>query len=411
MNHNLLQYCSHAKEREDFVGIRLEYDEKTNKSRPYIIFPYGYNYTSNDDILVLIKVLKEYQHSLNIFGTNQFSEEQTKPKSFPIKSYIFIIQDYLNNGYYTEREAIYASRTHGKVNWGRTIKKEKPVVQKNGAIYLNLQTRLHHSNDEHIMTEISQHCVYESFIKFAWYYGLSTPTKPQTKLRKTRFLAVLIDKLHRTNKDLDKQLFQSMIDVLDNIEETDKNQEYFTFGTNRFEMVWENLIDRIFGTEHGIEKSKYFPKANWYIFDNEGLETNPLVPDTIMINHDTKNLYVIDAKYYRYGITSFTSHLPNMSSIAKQITYAQFINSNFSFKKVRNVFILPFNSNENNLLNYKCSGWALANWVEDACDYKKIYIILVDTKHLMKNTSLANIIEIKNLSDIIEKYDKNSKST
>ena len=72
---------------------------------------------------------------------------------------------------------------------------------------------------------------------------------------------------------------------------------------------------------------------------------------------------------------------------------------------------MPFNSNENNLLNYKCSGWAVANWVEDVCDYKKIYIILVDTKHLMTNTSLANIIEIKKLSDIIEKYDKDSKST
>ena len=330
MKSDLLPYCSHATEREDFVGIRFDFDEKINHHRPYITFPYGYDYTSNDDVLCLVSVLSEYQREMQNIGVAYLTEDEKH--GFPIQSYMFVIQDYLSNGYYTEREIIYVSRANGKVNWGRTVKKEKPVIQNNGAIYLNLQTRLHHSNDEHIMTEISKHCVYESFSKLGWYYGLSTPAKPTSTLRKTQFIAILRDKLHKANKDMDKQLFQSMINVLQNLDENNSNPQYFAFGTRRFEKVWENLIEITFGTEKGDNKAKYFPKATWHLIDGVVRETNPLLPDTIMINHDDNSLYVIDAKYYRYGITKIENYLPNMSSIAKQITYAQYIDRHFDFE-------------------------------------------------------------------------------
>ena len=87
-----------------------------------------------------------------------------------------------------------------------------------------------------------------------------------------------------------------------------------------------------------------------------------------------------------------------MSSIAKQITYAQYIDSHFDFDKVRNVFLLPFNAKVNRLLVYHCSGWTVADWVDDAYAYKKIYTILVDTKYLMRNRVWANIEEVRQLS-------------
>nr|WP_309576142.1 LlaJI family restriction endonuclease [Moraxella osloensis] len=400
MKSDLLPYCSHATEREDFVGVRFDFDNALNHHRPYIIFPYGYDYTSNEDVLCLISVLSDYQREMQNIGVAYLTEDEKH--GFPIQSYRFVIQDYLSNGYYTERETIYASRANGKVNWGRTVKKEKPVIQDNGAIYLNLQTRLHHNNDEHIMTEISKHCVYESFAKLGWYYGLSTPAKPTSTLRKTQFIAILRDKLHKANKDMDKQLFQSMINVIQNLDENNSNPQYFAFGTRRFEKVWENLIEKTFGTEKGDNKAKYFPKATWHLIDGVVRETNPLLPDTIMINHDDNSLYVIDAKYYRYGITKVDSHLPNMSSIAKQITYAQYIDRHFNFDSVRNVFILPFNAKDNKMSVYHYSGWAIADWIEDTYEYKNIYTILVDTKYLMKNKNSNNIINIGILSNFIE---------
>lgn len=402
MSTDLIKYCSRAEQREDFVGIRFDFDKERGYRRPYITFPYGYDYSLDEDILCLFSVLLDYQReikNLEMQNIDVAHLTEDEKKGFPVQSYMFVIQDFLSNGYYTERETIYATRSHGKVNWGRTVKKEKPVIQDNGVIYLNLQTRLHHSNDEHIITEISKHCVYESFSKLGWYYGLSAPAKPSSTLRKTQFKVIMEDKLHKANKDMDKQLFQSMINVLESIDDNNSNPQNFAFGTRRFERIWEYLIEKTFGTVNKIEKKNYFPRANWCI-NGEILRTNPLIPDTIMINKEDNSLYIIDAKYYRYGITFENKDLPNMSSIAKQITYAQYINSHFVFDSVKNVFILPFNARKSGLSVYHCSGWAIANWMNDDCKYKNIYTILVDTKYLMKNTVSANIDEIRNLATI-----------
>lgn len=75
MKSDLLLYCSHAKEREDFVGIRFDFDKERNYHRPYITFPYGYNYTSNDDILCLVGVLAEYQREMQNIGATYISED------------------------------------------------------------------------------------------------------------------------------------------------------------------------------------------------------------------------------------------------------------------------------------------------------------------------------------------------
>lgn len=381
MDNDLLKFCQNATEREDFVGIYFDFDETLQTNRPYITFPYGYHFSTNDDILCLIKVLSDYHNENQEFEVN--SSNNHNNIGFPIYSYIFIIQDYLKNGYYYEREIIYKKQNHGKINWGRTIKKEQAIIQNNGVIYLTMQAKTHQYSNEYLMTQISQHCVYESFVKMGWFYGLSLPTKPNHKFNKTLFVATLQDKLSKTNKDFDKQLFQSMLNVLNAIDEYQNNTHYFTFGTRRFEKVWEFLVDKAFGTEFGEQKAKYFPKASWQLNNQVNKTTNSLFPDTIGI--ENKDIYVIDAKYYRYGVTNNIKHLPEISSITKQITYAQYIENQFDFKNIYNIFVLPFNAKKSQSSIYFHIGCAVADWVNDKNDYKYIDTILVDCQYLMKN--------------------------
>lgn len=84
------------------------------------------------------------------------------------------------------------------------------------------------------------------------------PAKPTSVLRKTQFISILQDKLYKANNDVDKQLFRSMINVLESINKNNQNQQTFTFGTRRFEKVWENLIERTFGIEKDERKARYF---------------------------------------------------------------------------------------------------------------------------------------------------------
>ena len=61
--------------------------------------------------------------------------------------------------------------------------------------------------------------------------------------------------------------------------------------------------------------------------------------------------YVLDAKYYRYGIAPVlgTSALPQSSDINKQITYGQFVKNRKTPDGVQvfNAFIMPYNRAKN----------------------------------------------------------------
>ena len=121
----------------------------------------------------------------------------------------------------------------------------------------------------------------------------------------------------------------------------------FYFGTDSFEYVWEKLIDRVFGIK---DKQNYFPKTRWKL-KGKVKENVALEPDSIMLYNN--QIYVLDAKYYRYGITGIPIHLPESSSINKQITYGEYIYTQRRFKEqygedvpVYNAFLMPYNSQE-----------------------------------------------------------------
>lgn len=402
-----IEYCHHAKERDDFVGICFEYKEDIQAYVPKITFPYGYHVDSHDDILTLITVLSHCQYEIDDIGVNHMDSNISS--GFPIQSYMTIIQHYLNHGYYHEHDVNYASSASGKVNWRRTIAKEKPIIQNNGAIYLKMQVKRYQVNDEYLITEISRHCVYESFMKMGWYYRLPLLPKPTSFMNLDLFISIVQDRLHKTNKDSEKHLFQSMLHVLKNTNEQTNNPQNFRFGTQRFEKVWEYLVDKTFGTEYGDNKKQYFPKSFWHIDNKSPTSTNELYPDTIMINHKIGKLYVIDSKYYRYGATNNIRHLPSMSSIAKQVVYAKYIDNHKGIKyfknDIYNIFILPFDklNTKNNIQDdYVCIGYVDSNLFDENIQYTKIYTVLVDAKHLIKNHNIRNLVEINRLSRVIE---------
>ena len=168
------------------------------------------------------------------------------------------------------------------------------------------------------------------------------PPKPTGKLNKNRFLAVLQDKLSNTNEDNKKRLFKSMIELINSMGDDSDNQ--FHYGTYKFEHVLERMIDAMFGIEH---KDDYYPKAEWNLKFDDNTRTYPLQPDTIM-EYDGK-VFVIDSKYYKYGDTGQSKDLPQVTSINKQITYAEYAEhlEITKGKEIYNAFLLPYNKESN----------------------------------------------------------------
>lgn len=393
----LKDYCSVCDYADDsFIGIQFR------EGFPHVSFPRGFSLSEDDDsvrkdILGLITVLHKFSSQRD--GENKTGDGE-ETVSFPILSYQYLIYDYLAHGYYSEREVEHRQSDNGKIHWKRTIQQIQPQMDNRNVVYLSFVTK-RSINSANIITRIHEYCVYESFLKLGWLY-ISTgylPKKPTIKFNRRMFLATLNDALKNTFNSEKKRLFSSMIDIVNNVNEQADQNEY-QYGVQRFEYVWENIIDYVFGEGN---KEIYFPHAKWHIISGGRTESSALEPDTIM-KCDGK-FYILDAKYYKFGVTGNAAHLPATSSIQKQITYGDFIATRqFADKdSIFNAFILPFKADSDEE-PYRFVSVGTADWLEYSQateNYKYILGILLDMRYLIKTYTRHNSKEIHRVSKLI----------
>ena len=399
-----------------FVGIRVDSDE----ARVY--FPIGYSLPDTEsairaDIKHLIRVLTEFTtKEERLIAQSSHLDKQTV--YFPINAYLGVIEYFLANGgrYYIETEKNFITASNGKQNWSRTIKRHKPLLQEQESgdyslIFTKYEVRVSSPNSNKLITQINRYCVYEALKKIGWLYIDYEPEKPGPHPDIRTSVAILQSKLVNTNDDRKRALFQNMKNMLEYLDEKTTSKQYY-FGTDTFEHVWERLVDRAFGIK---DKAKFFPRSKWILKYGKDLETRPLMPDTIMILNN--KYYILDAKYYRYGITGNPNHLPECSSILKQIAYGEKVKSELVKNGIKsdvfNAFIMPFNKSRHTFgksdENIIKVGEATGDWLFvseenhlEYHNYQRIQGIVIDIRFLFYNynSKLQNEREI--LANCIE---------
>lgn len=396
----LKSYCINSNDVSDlFVGLRFK------EGIPQIVFPHGYSISSDDkecrkDIFLLLSVLEK-------FSKHREGEMLNKKNklliSFPFTSYHYVIIDYFQNGYYVENEVRYKEASRGKINWKRTIQKENPQIDNDNVIYLNFQVKTNQINENNLLTQIHRYCVYKSFFYFGWlFFSINClPEKPEIPFNEKLFLSTLYDAMANTFDDKKRMLFQSMINII-KFEGQENDNINISCGVNRFDPVWEKLIDFVFGEN---DKDKYFPHATWHIIRNNKFEkSSALEPDTIM-KYNNK-IFVLDAKYYKFGITGYSSDLPATASIQKQITYGKHIAEKMlesATTDVYNAFIMPFESTDIEKLKFvsiATADWEIYN--KNTKNYAYVVGILLDTKYLLHQFRKHNESEIEIMAMKIE---------
>ena len=404
---NLREHCHvNTNEINDrFVGVKVD------SNNPLIYFPLGYELPEREnDLKVDIKNLFNVL-AIFIDKTDRVihMEETTKSQQveFPIQAYLNVINYYFdhNGFYYSEIETTYKINNKGKINWTRTIKTQTPMIQGKSMLYLNPVVRVSTSNFNRLITKIHKYCVYESFNAIGWLYTSNKPEQPDILLDKKLFISTLNTKLSNTNNDNDKKLFKSMIAIINFIDEKTINKQFY-YGTDKFEIIWGKLIDNFFGENN---KKDYFPHGLWtekkYGLNKEKRVT-ALEPDSIMIYNG--KYYVLDAKYYQYGVYPElgVKVLPQSSDINKQITYGQFVKKEKGKNaSVFNAFIMPFNMHNNKFnINkpYGVVAEATGDWIKYPKSYELIQGIVIDTKYLLKNYDGNHDNDKEKLSLIIE---------
>lgn len=155
----------------------------------------------------------------------------------------------------------------------------------------------------------------------------------------------------------------------------------YKYGVQSFAAVWEFLVTTVYAS---TKAHYYYPECFWEI-QGEKHMVGRLRPDCIHVEENNKQrvVTVIDAKYYKFGITGEVHHLPKASDIQKQITYGEYLAKTMEPAAiVQNIFVLPYEACGEGIA--EVFGWAKGSWKKGNHSYTNIIGMLVDTKWLCK---------------------------
>lgn len=388
----------------DFVGIRIE-DGEINIYVPQV-FRKEQNYKR--DLLLFLKSIsligKPEKEKLNK-GSNNLDNV------WPINSYLWIIKDYLDNGFYYNREKVYSNSYSGKIEWKKTMK-QIPIYSDGNIIYDKLVTsRMAASND--LIAQIYKLCLKQSIEKIGWVYNYNLKVDVQQIVSTSEMVATVRKEINNTFDDIKRMRFNHMLKILKTTEGNKVVSNEYTYGIENYYYVFETMVDKLFDGIKESEKKKYNPNGYWQLNNQMPGLASSLRPDTILKKDGAT--YILDAKMYQYGVTQDVRDLPETQSIQKQITYGDYAYHQLNENKVRNAFILPYNKKlkcfveDTNTLKYNDGdlayfGQAYTDWrnTEDQKDYEKVYAFGIDFNYLLKNYNKPDYIIIDSLCSKIE---------
>ena len=391
-----MEICYHKvtnKVDDSFIGIKI----KNNRIDFY--YPETYNFDessiekSREDVLAIlqtISIAKTHSDS-RIKVESSFSNNE----AIPLLSYLWIIRDYLMNGFYVNREKVLKKNQRGKVDWKRTLNGQ-PIISKGNVIYSDIVVSVKNELDN-IIVEIHKYCVKKSLDILGWLFGINSSnfieTKPFYKELKNGYIDALRKELSQTFDDEKKMRLSNMLSIIEGLSD-DQNDNELVYGVDSYAYIFERMINSIFGNR---DATKFNPSANWFMKSNDyktPFPSSDLRPDTILIKDNIA--YVLDSKFYRFGYTANTKDLPETTSIQKQITYGDFIKNNKmedEIQKIRNAFILPYNKFSNKLdLNgtLEYIGYSKTDYRKGAEEHEIIHAFLIDLKYAIETWNKRN---------------------
>ncbi|MDO4468007.1 MAG: LlaJI family restriction endonuclease [Bacillota bacterium] len=350
--------------------------------------------------------------SLNLSDTAQRSEiwkSGEKGNSWPIDSYIWIIRDFLENGYYYNREKKYSNTAKGKIDWKKTMK-QMPIISNCNVIYDKLITSVSSPSND-LIAQIYKLCLKIAQSRIGWVFGYNLFIEVNINNSLAEMKRTVSNESNLTFDDVKRLRFKHMLNILNSISEKNLSNSQFSYLINNYYYVFETMVDKLLGGVSEKEWEKYNPKGSWSLLGYKKKFVKPLETDTIL--KELGNTYIIDAKMYKYGFTGEIRDLPGSDSIQKQITYGDHAKNKLD-NKVRNAFIVPFDKKNHKLdkINYEKTsndnmifvGYAKGDWREQGNDHDKIYTYLIDFNYVLENYHTKDVTMVRNLCDDIEKH-------
>lgn len=340
----------------------------------------------------IVSLIKRVQKEFSLGGSGD--------ESFQFYSMVWLIRDYIDNGYYTETERVVRRGDQGRIDWKHTLRHSGIYFDGNNLLYRDFYVQKNRLDEANLLAQIYKCCLAYSAECIGFLYNVSQTERSVFRMDSSAdvgFMFYHVQKeLGRTFNSYKQMLLRHLLTILKGRQGKIRAVS-LCMHDKEFEYVFEFLVNSVFGTE---VVQDFYNEYCYVIGDNHNrFSASKLRPDTIMENpmkseSDEKpvkpDFYVVDAKYYNYGYTENPRDLPQASAIAKQIGYNHYLSQREN-KTFYSIFLLPFARREEDKPIQYIGYAANASWFSSSANkmdkedkkMDKVAVCLVDLKTLV----------------------------
>lgn len=326
-----------------------------------------------DELRQVLKVLEKYNTKEQI--VRMFNDSSESSAFNLLAVLLFLLQDYYENGVYSNTEDIIESNGSGEILWDKTINETFTLLANKRPYYIDLQTKKRVTDDydyfkrlhECVLTRASAELMDAELLDLFEITGVDLTDETLDDFGEDEYILYRIEKELNTQFNTRKQLLLKTIYAYIAHSGSLYDMECLSlFGTNSFNLVWEGVCADIMDNQLRVRldalklpktlRPEYdgklklielIEKPLWTATGKKAADT--LIPDLIPIAGE--QFIIFDAKYYNAQLIpgNVPKGQPGIESVTKQylyqLAYQKFI-SDHGFSVVKNCFLMPTENRE-----------------------------------------------------------------
>lgn len=336
----------------EFVGILIL------KDRVMFCLPkYAKNCDKKTIVKQLLALFREYskREKLDEEELESIGSIDSKDNYNMLSVIIFLMNDYFENGLYSNQKIINVINGEDEINWLKTIDEIQPLISEGEPVYLEYYTSTTQNDEENYFRQLHRYILNECTKKLN-DFGLNDflGLEPITFEVDEDSLGRPESIISRINNELNVQfinrkqlLLKAMAAFISNEKMETYNFTISFYGTRSFHVVWEKTCGYVLNNKYENVKNLIAPPI-WTIPSGKEHKAAALIPDIISI---TKDYFIIsDAKYYSIKLTEdILSGNPGVEDVTKQYLYQLAFNEYIrtkNFTSVKNMLLFPSEEEE-----------------------------------------------------------------
>ena len=367
-----------------FVGIILV-SKVVLKCYPKYLKDITSETESEEKLKLIVRVLQKYNNYKEQIVSIYLNDDNNAGFNL-LAATVYLMNDYYENGIYTNEQSILELNGNGEIDWNRTIDSSCPILKRDNPYYVELKTRQRVADDfdyikklhEIVLTQCSKRMNETGLMNLFSLSEIELSDENLESLGERDYI------LKRINDEKQIQFNTRKLELLSAIEAYISHKgaiqdlnNFSVFGTNTFNLVWEEACKKVLSNQLRTlvcelelpddKKEDYedrdkdllsiIKKPKWTSYTGNSHEEGRLIPDMITVGkvNGKYEFNIFDAKYYNTFIErEEVRGQPGIESIVKQyvyqMAYKEFIEL-MGIDKVNNCFIMPMdNEGEENTL-------------------------------------------------------------